>query len=174
MKKVTNCPNCGAPIDISRSSCEYCGTPYEKSNDIHIEVTAPNPSVEDFAEVLSRISRRSGFNLRDPDTLYANDQVIYSYSQVRQSIQATQQELLSGIASATAWKPTPEEEQKMIENMRNVAAPMIFPKVEEQVNLIDKIRYERQKELLHDILGALILFGPAIIAGVITWFLTHR
>ena len=28
MKKVTNCPNCGAPIDISRSSCEYCGTPY--------------------------------------------------------------------------------------------------------------------------------------------------
>ena len=30
MKKQTNCPNCGAPIDISRSSCEYCGTPYEK------------------------------------------------------------------------------------------------------------------------------------------------
>lgn len=168
---ITNCPNCGAPIDISRSSCEYCGTPYEKSNDIHIEVTAPDQSVEDFAEVLSRISRRNGFNLLDSTTLYANNQAVYS--QVRQSIQATQQELLSGIASATAWQPTPEEERKMIEDMRNVAAPMIFPKVEEQVNLIDEIRYERRKELLHDILGFLILLGPAIIAGVITWFLTY-
>lgn len=154
---ITNCPNCGAPIDISRSSCEYCGTPYEKSNDIHIEVTAPDPSVEDFAEVLSRISRRSGFNLMDSSTLYADNQAVYTYNQF----------------DGTAWQPTPEEERKMIEDMRNVAAPMIFPKVEEQVNLIDKIRYERRKELLHDILGVLILFGPAIIAGVITWFLIH-
>lgn len=65
MKKQTNCPNCGAPIDRSRDSCEYCGTPYDKSNDIHIEATAPDPSIEDFAEVLSRISRRSGFNFMD-------------------------------------------------------------------------------------------------------------
>lgn len=27
---ITNCPNCGAPIDLSRTSCEYCGTPYLK------------------------------------------------------------------------------------------------------------------------------------------------
>lgn len=131
---ITNCPNCGAPIDRSRDSCEYCGTPYEKSNDIHIEVTAPDPSVEDFIEVLSRISRRSGFNLMDSATLYANNQPVYS--QVRQSIQATQQELLSGIASATAWQPTPEEERKMIEDMRNVVAPMIFPEVEPTVEYI--------------------------------------
>ena len=102
---ITNCPNCGAPIDISRSSCEYCGTPYEKSNDIHIEVTAPNPSIDDFIESLSRMSRCGGFNLMDSTTLYADNQPVYS--QVRESIQATQQELLSGIASATAWKPTP-------------------------------------------------------------------
>lgn len=167
---ITNCPNCGAPIDRSRDSCEYCGTPYEKSNDVHIEATAPDPSIEDFAEVLSRISRRSGFNLMDSTTFYADNQPIYP--QVRASIQTTQQELLSGIASATAWKPTPEEERKMIEDMRNVA-PTIFPKVEEQVNLIDKLKYERKKELLHDILGVLILLGPAIIASVITWFLIH-
>ena len=142
---TTNCPNCGAPIDISRSSCEYCGTPYEKSNDIHIEVTAPDPSVEDFVEVLSRISRRSGFNLMDSTTLYADNQPVYS--QVRQSIQATQQELLSGIASATAWKPTPEEERKMIENMRNVAAPMIFPEVEPTV---EYIKYNTKLERLMD------------------------
>lgn len=143
---TTNCPNCGAPIDRSRDNCEYCGTPYEKSNDIHIEVTAPDPSVEDFAEVLSRISRRSGFNLRDPDTLYANNQAIYSYSQVQKSIQATQQELLSGMVSATAWKPTPEEERKMIEDMRNVA-PMIFPKVEPTV---EYIKYNTKLEQLMD------------------------
>ena len=103
---ITNCPNCGAPIDISRSSCEYCGTPYEKSNDIHILV----------------------------------------YSQVRQSIQATQQELLSGIASATAWKPTPEEERKMIEDMCNVA-PTIFPKIEPTV---EYIKYNTKLERLRD------------------------
>ena len=140
LKKQTNCPNCGAPIDISRSSCEYCGTPYEKSNDIHIEVTAPDPSVEDFIEVLSRISRRNGFNLTDSTALYANNQPVYS--QVRQSIQATQQELLSGIASATAWKPTPEEERKMIEDMRNVA-PRIFPEVEPTVEYIRHSKLER-------------------------------
>ena len=146
VKKVTNCPNCGAPIDISRSSCEYCGTPYEKSNDIHIEVTAPDPSVEDFVQVLSRISRRNGFNLNEfSNTLYANNQPVYS--QVRQSIQATQQELLSGIASATAWKPTPEEERKMIEDMRNVAAPMIFPKTEPTV---EYIKYNTKLERLTD------------------------
>ena len=39
LKKQTNCPNCGAPIDISRSSCEYCGTPYEK--EVYL-VEAPN------------------------------------------------------------------------------------------------------------------------------------
>lgn len=147
MKKQTNCPNCGAPIDRSRDSCEYCGTPYEKSNDIHIEVTAPDPSVEDFAEVLNRISRRSGFNLMDsPCKSIRAIQQDLLYSQVRQSIQATQQELLSGIASATAWKPTLEEERKMIEDMRNVA-PMIFPKVEPTV---EYIKYNTKLERLMD------------------------
>lgn len=26
---VTNCRNCGAPIDISRDACAYCDSPYE-------------------------------------------------------------------------------------------------------------------------------------------------
>ena len=25
---ITNCPNCGAPIDYEKNKCEYCGTPY--------------------------------------------------------------------------------------------------------------------------------------------------
>ena len=140
---MTNCPNCGAPIDIHRQSCEYCGTPYEK--EVYL-VEAPSlyiesdPSIEDFVEVLSRISRRSGFNLKDSTTLYADNQPVYS--QVRESIQTTQQELLSGIASAIALQPTPEEERKMIEDMRNVA-PMIFPKVEPSVEYIKDTKLER-------------------------------
>ena len=26
---ATNCPNCGAPIDIYKDKCPYCDTPYE-------------------------------------------------------------------------------------------------------------------------------------------------
>ena len=127
---TTNCPNCGAPIDISRSSCEYCGTPYEKSNDIHIEVTTPDPNIDDFIESLSRMSRCAGFNLMDSTTLYADNQAVCTVNQF----------------DGTAWQPTPEEERKMIENMRNVA-PMIFPKVEPTV---EYIKYDTKLERLMD------------------------
>ena len=144
---TTNCPNCGAPIDISRSSCEYCGTPYEKSNDVHVEVTAPEPNIDDFIESLSKMSRCGGFNLMDsPCKSIRAIQQDLLYSQVRNSIQATQQELLSGMASSIAWQPTPEEERKMIEDMRNVA-PMIFPKVEPTV---EYIKYNTKLERLMD------------------------
>lgn len=142
---MTNCPNCGAPIDRSRNCCEYCGTPYEKLNDIRIEVTSPEPNIDDFIESLSRMCRSAGVNLIDSTTLCSSNQPIYS--QVRASIQTTQQELLSGIASATAWKPTPEEERKMIEDMRNIAAPVIFPKVEPTV---EYIKYDTKLERLTD------------------------
>ena len=29
MEKITNCKNCGAPINWSRGICEYCGTHYK-------------------------------------------------------------------------------------------------------------------------------------------------
>lgn len=142
---MTNCPNCGAPIDISRSSCEYCGTPYEKSNDIHIEVTAPDPNIENFAEVLSRVSRRAGFNLMNSTTFYADNQPVYS--QVRASVQTTQQELLSEMVSSIAWQPTTEEVRKMIEDMRPNVASMIFPKAEPTV---EYIKYNTKLERLMD------------------------
>ncbi len=33
MNNIINCPNCGAPIDNSRTSCEYCETPYDNKTD---------------------------------------------------------------------------------------------------------------------------------------------
>lgn len=117
---MTNCPNCGAPIDISRSSCEYCGTPYPEK----------------------------------PETakLYADNQLVME-------------------VQIEANKNSDELIEKLIERDR------LFHKAYDSIMAlqptIDKIRYEREKELLHDILGALILFGPAIIAGVITWFLIY-
>jgi predicted amidophosphoribosyltransferase len=27
---VTNCPNCGAPVDLAEKSCPYCETPYTR------------------------------------------------------------------------------------------------------------------------------------------------
>lgn len=30
---LTNCKNCGAPVDCFRVSCEYCGSLYEKMLD---------------------------------------------------------------------------------------------------------------------------------------------
>ena len=145
---ITNCPNCGAPIDILRSSCEYCGTPYPDKPET-TKFYADNQLVMEVQIESNKRSDELIKQLIDRDRL-----------------------LLKAYDSMTAWQPTPEEERKMIEDMRNVA-PRIFPKVEEQVNLIDQFKYERKKELLHDILGVLILIGPAIISGIIAWFLIY-
>lgn len=143
---ITNCPNCGAPIDRSRDSCEYCGTPYPEKPETAKLYTDNQLAMEVQIEA-NKSSSKLVKELIDRDRL-----------------------LLKAYKSITAWQPTPEEERKIIEDMRNVA-PEIFPKVEEQVNLIDENRYERTKELLDDILGVLILLGPAIIFTIITWLL---
>ena len=135
---TTNCPNCGAPIDISRSSCEYCGTPYKK--EVYL-VEAPSlridyqPEFNDYGyeAFLESLSKQSNGLLRN-------------YIQIHQNTQASQQQLLSNVVHATAWQPTPEEERKMIEDMRNVA-PTIFPKVEPTV---EHIKYNTNLERLMD------------------------
>lgn len=30
MTDITNCPNCGAPVDLTVDSCPYCDTPYPR------------------------------------------------------------------------------------------------------------------------------------------------
>ena len=31
MDNITNCPNCGAPVDLAEKSCPYCDTPYKRN-----------------------------------------------------------------------------------------------------------------------------------------------
>lgn len=122
MKKVTNCPNCGAPIDKSRDSCEYCGTPYPEKPET-AKLYADNQLVMEVQIESNKRADELIKQLIDRDRL-----------------------LLKAYNSITAWQPTPEEERKMIENMRNVA-PRIFPKVEPTV---EYIKYNTKLERLMD------------------------
>ena len=64
---ITNCPNCGAPIDLSRRSCEYCGTPYLKKTTILSEAFAQFGAVaNDFG------AKANPLHIEDLNTLYAD------------------------------------------------------------------------------------------------------
>ena len=36
MAEKTNCPNCGAPLEIENNKCSYCGTPYFDMSTVEI------------------------------------------------------------------------------------------------------------------------------------------
>ncbi len=36
MVENTNCPNCGAPLEIENNKCSYCGTPYFDMSTVEI------------------------------------------------------------------------------------------------------------------------------------------
>lgn len=119
---ITNCPNCGAPIDISRSSCEYCGTLYPCKPET-AKLYADNQLV---MEVQIEANKNSDELIKQ---LVERDRLLHK-----------------AYESMMAWYPTPEEERNMIEDMRNVA-PTIFPKVEPTV---EHIKYNTKLERLMD------------------------
>jgi hypothetical protein len=41
MPKSKNCPNCGAPYDITETKCPYCGTSYFDMASIDMSTTEP-------------------------------------------------------------------------------------------------------------------------------------
>lgn len=48
---LTNCPNCGAPVNPTSHKCEYCDTPYRQNRNYEIELLiaknkALNSSIE--------------------------------------------------------------------------------------------------------------------------------
>ena len=76
---ITNCPNCGAPIDLSRRSCEYCGTPYYFESDIQqlekakVEIYQSEKNIEAlYTKALEAIKGYSD----SYSTLYTDDKAI--------------------------------------------------------------------------------------------------
>lgn len=75
-KIVTNCVNCGAPIDPRHDRCEYCGTNYglmgvtpeNRIGDLRIESDAINTAIlmsNRFREAFESISRPAKIIRRD-------------------------------------------------------------------------------------------------------------
>ena len=133
---TTNCPNCGAPIDRSRDSCEYCGTPYPEKPET-AKLYADNRLVMEVQIESNKCSDELLKQLIDRDRL-----------------------LHKAYKSVTAWQPTLEEERKMIENMRNVA-PMIFPKTEPSVEYVKQNKLNNLYDRVMFLSG--LIFIPFII-----------
>lgn len=133
---TTNCPNCGAPIDRSRDSCEYCGTPYPEKPET-AKLYADNQLVMEVQIESNKRADELIKQLIDKDRL-----------------------LLKAYKSVTAWQPTPEEERKMIEDMRNVA-PMIFPKTEPSVEYVKQNKLNNLYDRVMFLSG--LIFIPFII-----------
>lgn len=67
MKKVTNCPNCGAPVNRMRHKCEYCDTPYEDvPAPVYIDFKPsnmdPSQTFQNIADTLARLSNRAAID----------------------------------------------------------------------------------------------------------------
>ena len=58
--KTTNCPNCGAPVDLAETSCPYCDTPYI------LKVDAYTP-MEDKLAIMADVSRRMAAGVMTPN-----------------------------------------------------------------------------------------------------------
>jgi hypothetical protein len=70
---MTNCPNCGAPVDLTAKSCPYCGTPYPRPRKtaqavaigepctLHIDGTKLAAAIADGIITPNEARRRLGF-----------------------------------------------------------------------------------------------------------------
>lgn len=53
---MTNCPNCGAPIDPAAMQCAYCGTPYlARKWGTTVAVPEINPSAKEIGQLIQQL-----------------------------------------------------------------------------------------------------------------------
>ena len=57
MKDLLNCPNCGAPI--TGSKCEYCGTIFEKSVNLDLELDRLTREIKEAQFYVSQSAQTS-------------------------------------------------------------------------------------------------------------------
>ena len=60
---MTNCPNCGAPVDGS-GRCGYCGTAFSHTTTIHVNVRKPSQE-----EIIDRVTKNIILQRREFDAM---------------------------------------------------------------------------------------------------------
>lgn len=146
-----NCPNCGAPIDIHRRSCEYCGTPYD--NDEEVSLYVDNKIVETV------------HIYQDPIEWYKED-IRRLQANLSQLIQCNAISMADARArlDAAAW-----EEEKIRQCMNSVPLTSYGPLTEPKVEVIDNRTDGNWKAVkwMLKVLMALTPFAAIIILGYI-------
>lgn len=138
---ITNCPNCGAPIDISRSSCEYCGTPYPEKPET-AKLYADNQLVMEVQIESNKRSDELIKQLIDRDRL-----------------------LLKAYKSSTAWQPTEEQKRKIIENSVN-SVKTVMDHYDQELKTIRKKRQEALTLLFAALFGVVI---PMVLTAIVNF-----
>lgn len=64
MTDVINCPNCGAPVDLTRAVCPFCDTPYPRPRKTAVAVAVP---VEMDGEALEKIIKEISGGFMTPN-----------------------------------------------------------------------------------------------------------
>ena len=151
---ITNCPNCGAPVDLKESKCPYCGTPYDipKNKELYLEHTFIAPNEDGIDKMLQRIA-----NLQSARSIQDNINQFCCTA------------YCSGVE---AWQPTEAEKDRMIRDMVNVAAPL-YPMEhrEPEVTLLEETKDNTFLLVLQAIIGILISLSPIWIGIIIEHFI---
>ena len=142
-----NCPNCGAPIDIHRRSCEYCGTPYDNSEEVSLY--ADNKKAETVY-----------IHKRDAVDTYEND-LRRLQAELSQLIQCNAISLGSARARLNALA---REEERIRQCMNSVPLVSYGPLTEPKVEVIDN-RHDGIWKAVRWMLKVLIALTP--IAAII-------
>ncbi len=138
---MTNCPNCGAPIDISRSSCEYCGTPYPDKPET-AKLYADNQLVMEVQIESNKCSNELIKQLSDRDRL-----------------------LRKAYESMTAWQPTEEQKRKIIEDSVN-SVKAAMDHYDQELKTIRKKRQEALTLLFAALFGVAI---PMVLTAIVNF-----
>lgn len=62
VQNMTNCVNCGAPIETDKKVCPYCKTPYENAGNYSLGLIDCEESYCDADGILHRIVQKKYFD----------------------------------------------------------------------------------------------------------------
>lgn len=89
MAEKTNCPNCGAPLEIENNKCSYCGTPYFDMSTVQIGGEPILLKIKDAGHTIITKARLTNANLtydRSYQDFYSDNILIMREPVVRTKI----------------------------------------------------------------------------------------